>query len=96
MSGRAGKAEGVDRLAAVERLCREGRELSRSGERAAALESYLKAWELIPEPRSSFGASTFILSALGGLLSEAGDLSEAVDVLVRSSGRTAGGAALGS
>jgi len=89
MSGGDGQARDPDRLATVERLCRRGREHAREGDRSAALASYLEAWALIPEPRSSFGASTFILSALGGLLSGGGDLADAVDVLVRLSGRTA-------
>ncbi len=80
-----------DRLEAVVRLCAEGRQLARDGDRATALASYLEAWELLPEPKESWDASTFILSAVGDLLRAGGDLANALDVLVRLRGRTAGG-----
>ncbi len=80
-----------DRLEAVVRLCAEGRRLAGEGDRAAALASYLEAWDLLPEPKESWDASTFILSAVGDLLRAGGDLGNALDVLVRLRGRTAGG-----
>ena len=82
-----------DRLEAVVRCCAEGRELAQAGDRAAALASYLEAWELLPEPKESWDVSTLILSAVGDLLRAGGDLGNALDVLVRLRGRTAGGAA---
>jgi hypothetical protein len=80
-----------DRLEGVVLRCAEGRQLARAGDRAAALASYLEAWELLPEPKESWDASTFILSAVGDLLRAGGDLGNALDVLVRLRGRTAGG-----
>ncbi len=82
---------GFDRLEAVVRLCAEGRKLARDGDRATALASYLEAWELLPEPKESWDASTLILAAVGDLLRAGGDLGNALDVLVRLRGRTAGG-----
>jgi hypothetical protein len=80
-----------DRLEAVVRLCAEGRQLAKEGDRSTALASYLEAWDLLPEPKESWDASTFILSAVGDLLRAGGDLGNALDVLVRLRGRTAGG-----
>jgi hypothetical protein len=85
---------GAERLASVERLCREARQHAKDGERSLALTAYLEAWELLPEPKESFDASTFILSAVGNLLREGGDLGNAIGVLLRVKGRTAGGAEL--
>lgn len=73
------------------RLCAEGRRFSRDGDRTTALASYLEAWDLLPEPKESWDASTFILSAVGDLLRAGGNLGNALDVLVRLRGRTAGG-----
>jgi hypothetical protein len=82
---------GFDRREAVVRLCAEGRRLAKDGDSTAALASYLEAWDLLPEPKESWDASTWILSAVGELLRAGGDLSSALDVLVRLRGRTAGG-----
>lgn len=86
-------AGGFDRLAIVERLCRDAQQLAGEGERVLALASFVEAWELLPEPKSGWGTSTFILARVGDLLQvggAGGDLSRALDVLVRSHGRTAG------
>ena len=82
-----------DRLEAVVRLCHEARRFAGEGDRTMALASYLEAWELLPEPKESWDASTFILSAVGDLLRAGGDLGNALDRLVRLHGRTAGGLA---
>ncbi len=87
------ETRGFDRLEAVERLCREARKFAAEGDRSLALASYLEAWDLLPEPKESWDASTFILSAVGGLLRAGGDLGNALDVLVRLKGRTAGAGA---
>lgn len=84
---------GVDRMEAVVRLCHDARQLAKDGDRTLALASYLEAWDLLPEPKESWDASTFILSAVGDLLRAGGDLANALDVLVRVKGRTAGIAA---
>jgi hypothetical protein len=80
----------LDRLALVERLCREGRTLALEGERSLALSAFLEAWELLPEPKDAWDTSTFILASVGDLLREGGDLSGALELLLRSRGRTAG------
>jgi hypothetical protein len=95
MSG-SPESPGFDRLEAVARLCREAGQLQKQGERTAALASYLEAWDLLPEPKESWDASTFILSAVGDLLRAGGDLGNALDQLVRLKGRTASGLAAAS
>jgi hypothetical protein len=81
------------RYGEVVRLCRAGREHAEGGQRAEALADYLEAWELLPEPKESWDASTWILAAVGDLLRSGGDLSNALDLLLRVRGRTAGSAA---
>jgi len=80
-----------DRLEAVVRLCHDARRFAGDGDRTMALASYLEAWELLPEPKETWDASTFILSSVGDLLRAGGDLGNALDELVRLRGRTAGG-----
>ena len=74
----------------VVRLCRAGREHADVGDRAEALADYLAAWELLPEPKTSCDASTWILAAVGDLLRSGGDLANALDLLLTVRGRTAG------
>lgn len=90
MSDEHGEGSGFDRLAAVDRLCREARQHLRDGDPSLALASYLEAWDLLPEPKTSFGASTLILSSVGDLLRAGGDLGNALEALLRVKGRTAG------
>jgi hypothetical protein len=84
------EAPGFDRLAAVARLCREARAHLKDGDRSMALTAYLEAWDLLPEPKGSYDASTIILSSVGDLLRSSGDLADALAVLLRVKGRTAG------
>jgi hypothetical protein len=95
MSDRTPQSPGFDRLAAVEQLCREAREHLKDGDRSMALTAYLEAWDLLPEPKGSWNASTIILSSVGNLLSSSGDLSNALEILLRVKGRTAGSPASG-
>lgn len=90
MNERTTAGHDFDRMAAVERLCREARQHLKDGDRSMALTAYLEAWDLLPEPKGSWDASTIILSSVGGLLRSSGDLSNALDVLLRVKGRTAG------
>lgn len=46
-------------------LCRDGDRLADSGETRAAIKKYLAAWELIPEDKESWEASTWVLGAAG-------------------------------
>ncbi len=91
MSDPSSERPNFDRLEAVVRLCAEARRFARDGDRTMALASYLEAWDLLPEPKESWDASTFILSSVGDLLRSGGDLGNALDQLVRLRGRTAGG-----
>ena len=81
------------RYGEVVELCRAGREHAERGERAEALADYLEAWELLPEPKESWDASTWILAAVGDLLRSGGDLANALELLLTVRGRTAGGRA---
>ena len=87
MDQQRGGAPAFDRLGAVERLCKEARQHARDGHRQLALAAYLEAWELLPEPKAGWSASTLILSALGDLLHESGG--DELEVLLRLQGRTA-------
>ena len=89
MSDRAPGAPSFDRVAAVGRLCREAREHRKVGDRSMALTAYLEAWDLLPEPKWSWDASTLILSSVGDLLRASGDLADALEILLRAKGRTA-------
>ncbi len=91
MDEHLGERPAFDRLAAVERLCREARLHAKDGERQLALAAYLEAWELLPEPKASWDASTLILSGLGDLLHASGG--DELEVLLRLQGRTAWAAA---
>lgn len=87
MDEHPGEAPAFDRIAAVQRLCREARQHAKDGERQLALAAYLEAWELLPEPKASWDASTLVLSAVGDLLHASGG--DELEVLVRLQGRTA-------
>jgi len=93
MSERPDESPTTERLPVVDRLCRRARQLAGEGGKSAALEAYLEAWDLLPEPKESYEASTLILSAVGDLLREGGDLANALEALLRVKGRTAGCAA---
>jgi tetratricopeptide (TPR) repeat protein len=59
-------AELPDELyATVKRLCGKGDSLAESGQFEDAIATYNDAWELIPDPRNKWGASTWILAAIG-------------------------------
>jgi len=74
----------------IDRLLIRARQLASAGERRAALRAYLEAWDLLPDPKEGYESSTLILSAVGDLLHEGGDLGNALDALLRVKGRTAG------
>ena len=71
----------LDRLGAVDRLCDEARDRAEKGDRSQALATYLEAWELLPEPKEGWEASTRILSAVGDLMRGGGDLASALEVV---------------
>lgn len=49
----------------IDRLCEEGDALAAEEEFREALGKYRGAWELLPEPKDQWEASTWILTALG-------------------------------
>ncbi len=49
----------------IKALCAEGDALADDDNFSAALERYGAAWELLPEPRTDWGAATWILTAIG-------------------------------
>lgn len=51
----------------ITRLCKEGDQLAEERNAAAAFAKYSEAWELIPEDKENWEASTWILSAVGEL-----------------------------
>jgi len=90
MSERPAESPPTERLPVVDRLCRRAHELAGDGQKSAALGAYLEAWDILPEPKESYEASTLILSAVGDLLRQGGDLANALEALLRVKGRTAG------
>jgi hypothetical protein len=53
-----------DIYAAVVRWCERGDELAEAGDHRAAIKTYNEAWRLVPEPRTEWNASTWILAAI--------------------------------
>ncbi len=49
----------------IKNLCAAGDALAARGEHEAAVAEYDKAWQLVPEPKSEWEASTWILTAIG-------------------------------
>ena len=54
--------------AQITALTKRGDELSHQGDQRAAYECYAQAWELIPEPKVEWEASTWVLAALGEIM----------------------------
>lgn len=65
----------------IKELCAEGDVLARMGEFTGAYKNYMKALELVPEPKEEFQATTWILAALGDLYFRARDFKQAAHVL---------------
>lgn len=49
----------------IQRLSAEGDALAESSAYEAAISKYNEAWELVPEPKSDWEASTWLLAAIG-------------------------------
>lgn len=79
----------VERQNRIVTLVRKAREHARREEYALALDRYLEAWELVPEPREAWDTSTHILAGVGDVLRARGDLARAMEVLLAAQGRTA-------
>jgi tetratricopeptide (TPR) repeat protein len=52
---------------AITRLCKEGDDLAKKGADQAAYDKYNEAWNLVPEEKANWEASTWILGAVGEL-----------------------------
>ena len=49
----------------IDSLCEKGDDLCESGNFISAIKCYWEAWDLLPEPKVEWEASTWILAALG-------------------------------
>jgi hypothetical protein len=49
----------------IKLLSERGNALAKRNEYIAALQSYWAAWDLLPEPKTAWGAATWILAAIG-------------------------------
>jgi hypothetical protein len=61
----------------LKRHCSRGDELADQGLHNEALDCYNAAWELIPEPKNNWNASTWVLAAIGDSCLAAGYLTSA-------------------
>jgi tetratricopeptide (TPR) repeat protein len=68
---------------AITRLCREGDQLAENGDDQAALEKYKEAWDLVPEDKENWEASTWILAAVGELYFRRGEREKALNSFLR-------------
>jgi tetratricopeptide (TPR) repeat protein len=51
--------------AEIKDYCARGDVLAKEGDFPAALKQYWLAWDLLPEPKTEWGAATWILAAIG-------------------------------
>jgi thioredoxin-like negative regulator of GroEL len=70
----------------VERLCREGDQHAAAGEHAEALECFMEAWALLPEPREEYLDTARIFHGFTRVLRAGGALGGGLDLLM--SGRS--------
>lgn len=69
--------------AEIQALCEEGDRLADAGGIEGAVETYGRAWELLPDPKEDWAAATWILSAIGEACYMAGLRTSALDALER-------------
>ncbi|WP_374549905.1 tetratricopeptide repeat protein [Sphingobium yanoikuyae] len=50
---------------AIQHFCADGDALASAGRYEEAIAEYNRAWEIVPEPKSQWNASTWILAAIG-------------------------------
>jgi len=65
----------------IKRFCAAGDQLADQKKYEEALGQYTKAWELVPEPKSEWEASTWILAAVGDSCFLSGYFSSALEAL---------------
>ncbi len=63
--------------AEITRLCAVGDDLAKQKKHTEALAEYNEAWRLIPEPKSEWEASTWILAAIADMHFLLGDIASA-------------------
>jgi tetratricopeptide (TPR) repeat protein len=61
--------------------CARGDVLAKEGDFPAALKQYWQAWDLLPEPKTEWGAATWILAAIGDANFLSGDFEAGRDNL---------------
>ena len=67
--------------AKIQALCAEGDALAEAGDPRAAYNKFREAWQLVPEPKQDWNASTWILAALGDMLFQMKNYEEAREAL---------------
>ena len=67
--------------AQIQEKCGLGDELTEEGRWRAALEQYWRAFELIPEPKQDWEATTWVLTAIGDVNFLSGDFEAGVENL---------------
>lgn len=50
---------------AIQHFCSDGDALASAGRYEDAIREYNRAWEIVPEPKSQWNASTWVLAAIG-------------------------------
>ncbi len=65
----------------IQDLCAKGDELSEQGNYGAALENYWNAFDLVPEPKTDWDTTTWILTAIGDANFLGNDFKAGVDNL---------------
>ena len=65
----------------IQDLCAKGDSMAENGNFGSALENYWKAFDLVPEPKTDWDASTWILTAIGDANFMGNDFQTGVDNL---------------
>jgi tetratricopeptide (TPR) repeat protein len=65
----------------LKQYCASGDALAKTGDFTAALKQYSLAWDLLPEPKTEWGAATWILAAIGDANFLSGDFEAGRDNL---------------
>jgi len=67
--------------AEIQELCAEGDVFLEMGDFQAAYKNYISALELVPDPKETFEATTWIMAALGDLYFQSKDYRQVAQVL---------------
>lgn len=66
---------------AIQHFCSDGDTMAAAGRYEQAIGEYNRAWEIVPEPKSQWNASTWILAAIGDAAFLAGYKTSAKEAL---------------